>query len=38
MRGVRKPGSRIVTSANRGVFLKNATTRAEFLNLVQGGK
>ena len=38
MRGVRKPGSRIVTSANRGVFLRNATTRAEFLNLVHGSK
>ena len=36
IRGVKKPGSNIVTSANRGLFRTNAATRAEFLSLVQG--
>ncbi|MCX5998968.1 MAG: GTP cyclohydrolase I FolE [Chloroflexi bacterium] len=36
MRGIKKPGSNIVTSANRGVFRQRAATRAEFLSLVQG--
>jgi len=35
-RGVRKPGSRMVTSATRGRFRKRAVTRAEFLSLVRG--
>jgi GTP cyclohydrolase I len=35
-RGVRKPGSRMVTSATRGSFRKNNVTRAEFLSLVRG--
>jgi GTP cyclohydrolase IA len=35
-RGVRKPGSRMVTSATRGSFRKNSVTRAEFLSLVRG--
>ncbi len=38
MRGVKKPGSNIVTSAMRGLFQKNPVTRSEFLSLVQGGK
>lgn len=38
MRGVKKPGSNIVTSAMRGLFQKNPLTRSEFLFLVQGGK
>ncbi|MCK9795135.1 GTP cyclohydrolase I FolE [Isoptericola sp. 4D.3] len=35
MRGVRKPGSRTVTSAVRGI-MQNATTRAEAMSLVMG--
>jgi len=33
MRGVKKPGSKMVTSAIRGIFLKDARTRAEALSL-----
>jgi GTP cyclohydrolase I len=36
MRGIKKPGSNIVTSANRGTFRSRPATRAEFLALVQG--
>jgi GTP cyclohydrolase I len=36
MRGVEKPGSRIVTSVNRGVFRSNPATRAEFLGFARG--
>ncbi len=36
MRGVKKPGSRMVTSAMRGGFRKESITRSEFLALVQG--
>jgi GTP cyclohydrolase I len=35
-RGVKKPGSRVVTSAMRGQFRRSALTRSEFLSLVQG--
>jgi GTP cyclohydrolase I len=35
-RGVKKPGSSMVTSATRGLFRKNDVTRAEFLSLVRG--
>jgi GTP cyclohydrolase I len=34
MRGIRKPGSRLVTSANRGIFRKNPATRAEFFSIL----
>ena len=36
MRGIKKPGSNVLTSANRGLFRTRAATRAEFLSLVQG--
>jgi GTP cyclohydrolase I len=35
MRGAKKPGSRLVTSAMRGNFKQSAVTRGEFLSLVQ---
>ncbi len=38
MRGVKKPGSRLVTSATRGVFRTSAATRAEFFSLVREEK
>ena len=34
MRGIKKPGSTIVTSATRGLFRKQPATRAEFMSLV----
>lgn len=34
MRGIKKPGSRVVTSAIRGLFLKDAKARAEALSLI----
>jgi GTP cyclohydrolase I len=36
MRGIKKPGSNIVTSAMRGLFRRSPKTRSEFLSLVQG--
>ena len=38
MRGVKKPGSTMVTSAMRGLFRNNPPTRAEFLEFVRGNK
>lgn len=38
MRGIKKPGSMIVTSAIRGGFRKYASTRSEFLFLISRGK
>ena len=35
MRGVKKPGSTMVTSAMRGLFRNNAPTRAEFLEFIK---
>ena len=36
MRGVKKPGSNIITSAIRGAFRSKAESRAEFFSLLQG--
>jgi GTP cyclohydrolase I len=38
MRGIKKPGSNVITSATRGLFRTRAATRAEFLSLVAGGR
>lgn len=38
MRGVKKSGTNIITSAIRGSFRKNAASRAEFFSLIQNGK
>ena len=35
MRGVKKPGSNIITSAIRGLFRQRAASRAEFFSLIQ---
>jgi GTP cyclohydrolase I len=37
IRGIQKPGSKVITSATRGLFRRKAATRAEFLSLVHGG-
>ncbi len=37
IRGVRKPGSMMVTSAMRGLFKHNLATRNEAINLLTGG-
>jgi GTP cyclohydrolase I len=36
IRGVRKPGSVMVTSAMRGIFRRNLATRTELMNLLRG--
>jgi len=36
MRGIKKPGSNIVTSALRGTFRSRVETRTEFFSLLQG--
>jgi len=38
MRGIKKPGSIAVTSANRGLFRRRPATRAEFISLIQNGR
>jgi GTP cyclohydrolase IA len=37
MRGIRKPGSRTITSAVRGLLQSSATSRAEALSLIRSG-
>lgn len=37
MRGIKKPGSKMITSATRGIFRGRAETRAEFFSLVGKG-
>ncbi len=36
MRGIKKPGSKVVTSATRGIFREDPRTRAEFFSIVEG--
>ena len=38
MRGIKKPGSKVVTSATRGGFRARQATRMEFLALLNGGQ
>jgi GTP cyclohydrolase IA len=38
MRGVKKPGSTVVTSATRGIFRDDPRTRAEFFAIVEAKK
>jgi len=36
MRGIKKPGSNLITSAIRGIFSRRAASRAEFFAIIQG--
>jgi GTP cyclohydrolase I len=36
MRGIKKPGSNMITSALRGTMMTQAKSRAEFFSLIQG--
>ena len=36
MRGIKKSGSNVITSAIRGVFRRKSASRAEFFSLIQG--
>lgn len=36
MRGIKKPGSNVITSAIRGLFQRKSASRAEFFSLIQG--
>jgi GTP cyclohydrolase IA len=38
IRGVRKPGSMCVTSAMKGIFRSNLSSRAEIMTLIYGGR
>jgi GTP cyclohydrolase I len=38
IRGVRKPGSLCVTSAMKGIFRSNLSSRSEMMNLIYGGR
>ena len=35
IRGIKKPGSFVITSAMRGIFRKNISTRNELMNLIR---
>jgi len=37
-RGIKKPGSIVVTSANRGIFRSKLATRQEFLSLIRNAR
>jgi GTP cyclohydrolase I len=36
MRGIKKPGTTVITSSVRGNFRSKVATRGEFLSLIQG--
>jgi GTP cyclohydrolase IA len=36
MRGIKKPGSNVITSGLRGTFRSDGVTRAEFFSIIQG--
>ena len=36
MRGIKKPGSNVITSAISGIFSRKAASRAEFFSIIQG--
>ena len=38
VRGIRKPGSLCVTSAMKGIFRTNLSSRSEMMNLIYGGR
>ena len=38
MRGIKKPGSKILTSAVRGLFRSRSKTRSEFFSLLEHNK
>jgi GTP cyclohydrolase I len=38
MRGIKKPGSNVITSAIRGLFQRRPASRAEFFSLIQGNR
>jgi len=38
IRGIKKPGSIMVTSALRGIFIRDPRTRSEVLSLIRNGK
>jgi GTP cyclohydrolase I len=38
IRGIRKPGSVCVTSAMKGLFRQNVSSRTEIMNLIYGGR
>lgn len=38
IRGIRKPGSLCVTSAMKGLFRQNVSSRTEIMNLIYGGR